>query len=83
MVQNGIQLHRAIDAFTDNHNATWKWKNISGLYYRLRRSVLCDVVLTHFLQTIAWVESVMHCSSFINWYIQHLITAVHGQAERL
>jgi acyl carrier protein phosphodiesterase len=48
-IQKGIALHRAIDTFTDNHDATKKAKEIFRPYYRLYSGAFTDVVYDHFL----------------------------------
>jgi acyl carrier protein phosphodiesterase len=48
-VQKGIQLHRFIDAFTDDHPATAKAKQIFRPAYRLYSGPLVDIVYDHFL----------------------------------
>lgn len=48
-IQKGIILHRAIDNFTDTHEATKLAKNIFRPYYRLYSGAFMDVVYDHFL----------------------------------
>lgn len=48
-VQTGIQLHRAIDAFTDSHAATLEMREYFRPHYRLYAGAFCDVVYDHFL----------------------------------
>lgn len=48
-IQKGIQLHRAIDAFTDSHAATLQMKEYFRPHYRLYAGAFCDVVYDHFL----------------------------------
>jgi acyl carrier protein phosphodiesterase len=48
-IQQGIQLHRAIDTFTDNHLATKKAKEIFRKDYRLYSGAFVDIVYDHFL----------------------------------
>lgn len=48
-IQNGIQLHRAIDIFTDEHRATAAAKNFFRPVYRLYAGAFADVVYDHFL----------------------------------
>jgi acyl carrier protein phosphodiesterase len=48
-VQQGIVLHRAIDAFTDGHEATREAKAIFRPDYRLYSGAFVDVVYDHFL----------------------------------
>ena len=48
-IQKGITLHRAIDTFTDEHQATKLAKNIFRPRYRLYSGAFVDVVYDHFL----------------------------------
>ena len=48
-VQKGIQLHRFIDAFTDDHPVTAKAKQIFRPRYRLYSGPIMDVLYDHFL----------------------------------
>ncbi|MDX1936524.1 MAG: ACP phosphodiesterase [Flavihumibacter sp.] len=50
-IQKGIQLHRAIDAFTDEHAATKTAKEIFRPAYRLYSAAFVDVAYDHFLAT--------------------------------
>ncbi len=48
-IQAGIQLHRAIDAFTDTHEATQNIKSLFKKDYRLYAGAFADVVYDYFL----------------------------------
>jgi acyl carrier protein phosphodiesterase len=48
-IQKGIELHRAIDAFTDAHPATAKAKEIFRPHYRLYSGPFIDILYDHFL----------------------------------
>lgn len=48
-IQNGIALHRAIDTFTDAHEATRNAKEFFRPHYRLYSGALVDVIYDHFL----------------------------------
>lgn len=48
-IQRGIALHRAIDAFTDQHDATRAAKEFFRPDYRLYAGACVDVVYDHFL----------------------------------
>lgn len=50
-IQTGITLHRMIDSFTDNHEATKEAKEVFRPAYRLYSGALVDVVYDHFLAT--------------------------------
>ena len=48
-IQKGIALHRAIDNFTDSHEATREAKEVFRPHYRLYSGAFVDVVYDHFL----------------------------------
>ena len=48
-IQAGIRLHREIDAFTDNHEATFEIKEYFKPAYRLYAGAFTDVVYDYFL----------------------------------
>src|SRR5215471_18023170 len=48
-IQKGITLHRQIDVFTDEHEATRLAKNIFKPHYRLYSGAIVDVAYDHFL----------------------------------
>lgn len=50
-ILQGIKLHRAIDTFTDAHEATRQAKEVFRPDYRLYSGALVDVVFDHFLAT--------------------------------
>ena len=50
-IQQGITLHRAIDTFTDEHEATKEAKEIFRPAYRLYSGAFIDVLYDHFLAT--------------------------------
>jgi len=50
-IQQGIMLHRMIDTFTDEHEATKEAKEIFRPHYRLYSGAFIDVVYDHFLAT--------------------------------
>jgi acyl carrier protein phosphodiesterase len=50
-IQQGISLHRIIDAETDIHPATQKAKTIFRNDYRLYSAPIVDIVFDHFLAT--------------------------------
>lgn len=50
-VQKGMELHRAIDSFTDGHPATARAKEIFRPQYRLYSGPIVDVLYDHFLAT--------------------------------
>jgi acyl carrier protein phosphodiesterase len=48
-IQQGISLHRIIDTFTDQHEATREAKEFFRPHYRLYSGAFIDVVYDHFL----------------------------------
>src|SRR5687767_11792848 len=65
-IQKGIALHRAIDRFTDEHEASKKAKGVFRDTYRLYSAVFVDVVYDHFLacdENEFPGESLLHFSS--------------------
>ena len=48
-IQKGMELHRAIDTFTDEHPATAKAKAFFRPHYRLYSAPIMDIVYDHFL----------------------------------
>lgn len=48
-IQQGMDLHRAIDTFTDEHPVTKKAKEIFRPHYRLYSGAFVDVVYDHYL----------------------------------
>jgi acyl carrier protein phosphodiesterase len=48
-VLKGIDLHRAIDNFTDTHEATADAKEVFRPHYRLYSGAFIDIVYDHFL----------------------------------
>lgn len=51
VIQQGIALHRMIDTFTDEHDATKEAKEIFRPHYRLYSGAFIDVLYDHFLAT--------------------------------
>jgi acyl carrier protein phosphodiesterase len=49
VIQQGIRLHRAIDGYTDRHEATREAKMVFKPVYHLYASAFVDVVYDHFL----------------------------------
>jgi len=50
-IQNGIRLHRAIDTFTDTHDATKEAMHFFKTPYRLYSGPIIDILYDHFLAT--------------------------------
>ena len=48
-IQKGIELHRLIDSFTDEHEATKEAREIFRPHYRLYAGAFVDVVYDHYL----------------------------------
>ncbi len=66
-IQRGIQLHRDIDQFTDQHESTRQAKEIFRKPYRLYSGAFTDVAFDHFLATdpTAFTESSLY--DFSRW----------------
>jgi len=54
-IQKGIELHRLIDSFTDDHAATKEAKEIFRPHYRLYAGAFVDVVYDHYLATDSFI----------------------------
>ena len=67
VIQQGIMLHRAIDTFTDTHEATKEAKEIFRPHYRLYSGAFVDVVYDHFLATD---ETTFSETSLLNFSLQ-------------
>ena len=67
VIQQGIQLHRDIDQFTDKHESIRQAKEIFRKPYRLYSGAFTDVAFDHFLATdpIAFTESSLY--DFSRW----------------
>lgn len=50
-IQKGMDIHRAIDTFTDDHEIIKRAKEIFRPHYRLYAGAFVDVVLDHYLAT--------------------------------
>ena len=48
-IQRGMELHRAIDHFTDTHRVTSEAKKIFSADYRLYSGAFIDIIYDHFL----------------------------------
>src|SRR5688572_1439715 len=49
LIQEGIMLHRKIDAYTDSHEMTRQVKEIFRPEYRLYSGPIVDIIYDHFL----------------------------------
>lgn len=72
-VQKGIELHRAIDSFTDTHPATAKAKEFFRPHYRLYSAPIVDIVYDHFLATDETI--------FSDASLAHFTKGVYGTLE--
>jgi acyl carrier protein phosphodiesterase len=64
-IQQGIDLHRRIDAFTDTHRQTKRAKEIFRKDYRLYSAPIVDILFDHYLavdQNIFTKETLYHFS---------------------
>ncbi len=67
-IQYGIKLHRAIDAFTDAHEATKTGKEIFRADYRLYSGAILDIIYDFFLandESIFDAQSLMHFTQLV------------------
>lgn len=71
-VQKGIDLHRAIDHFTDTHPATAKAKEFFRPHYRLYSGPIMDILYDHFLATDETIFSDASLLQFTNEVYQIL-----------
>lgn len=78
-IQNGIALHRAIDTFTDTHEATKNAKEFFRPDYRLYSGALTDVVFDHFL---ALDESEFTDTSLLDFSL-HVYSSIDKKMEWL
>jgi acyl carrier protein phosphodiesterase len=58
-IQRGIVLHRAIDTFTDSHDATRRAKSFFKADYGLYSGPLTDIVYDHFLANDPFIFPLM------------------------
>ena len=78
-IQKGITLHRAIDTFTDDHEATRLAKEIFKPAYRLYSGAFIDVVYDHFLANDANEFS----SESLRNFSERVYLILEGQFEYL
>lgn len=81
-IQQGIELHRAIDTYTDAHPATKEGKIIFRPDYRLYGSAFMDIVYDHFL---AIDENIFHDGELLNfsqWVYESLEKSITLAPER-
>jgi acyl carrier protein phosphodiesterase len=77
-IQAGIKLHRAIDEFTDAHEATKQVKKIFQPTYRLYAGAFTDVVYDHFL---ANDESEFISAKNLQKFTQHTYSLLQNNIE--
>jgi acyl carrier protein phosphodiesterase len=80
LVQAGIQLHRRIDAFTDDHPATRAAMEIFRPYYRLYSGPIVDVLYDHYLSNDA---AVFNEQNPLGSFAQHIYAVLEAQADVL
>jgi acyl carrier protein phosphodiesterase len=78
-VRTGIQMHRAIDAFSDSHRAVRRSKQILAPGYGRLSGVIVDVFYDHVLAR-RWSE---HHSTPLAAYTQEIYRTLRGNLERL
>lgn len=71
-IQQGMNLHRAIDTFTDDHAVTKEAKEIFRPHYRLYAGAFIDVVYDHYLATDPSIFNDASLQEFAATTYQHL-----------
>ena len=71
-IQQGMNLHRAIDTFTDDHAVTKEAKEIFRPHYRLYAGAFIDVVYDHYLATDPAIFTDSSLQEFAAVTYQHL-----------
>jgi acyl carrier protein phosphodiesterase len=79
LIQNGMALHKKIDAFTDAHAINKEAKKIFAPSYRLYAAAFLDVCYDHFLaknfsqySSLPLMEFTLQCYQQLNHNQQHL-----------
>ena len=80
LIQVGIQLHRRIDSFTDDHDATRRAKEIFRSYYRLYSGAIVDVLYDHFL---ANDETIFNDANPLLLFSEHTYTVLEEHTVHL
>ena len=80
LVQVGIQLHRRIDAFTDEHETTHEAKAVFRPAYRLYSGAIVDVLYDHFLANDLTVFNEQHP---LHSFSQRTYQSLEEQATQL
>ena len=78
-LRTGIQMHRAIDAFSDRHPAVHRSKRILSAEYGRLSGVIVDVFYDHVLAR-RWTE---HHSRPLRDYTQDVYRTLNGNLHRL
>jgi acyl carrier protein phosphodiesterase len=80
LVQVGIKLHRHIDSFTDDHDATRRAKEIFRPFYRLYSGAIVDVLYDHFLANDV---DIFNKDNPLASFAQHTYQVLEEQASAL
>jgi acyl carrier protein phosphodiesterase len=80
LIQKGIQLHRAIDAFTDAHPVTRQLKYYFKHVYRLYSGAFADIVYDHFL---ANDKTIFKSDQELLFFTQHVYGILQQNATQL
>jgi|SRR6478672_4561280 len=78
-IQKGIQLHRAIDAFTDAHEATKEGMNFFKTPYRLYSGPILDIAYDHFLAS----DETIFPGETLAIFSQHVYRQLENEAAYL
>jgi acyl carrier protein phosphodiesterase len=71
-IQQGIMLHRAIDAFTDAHEATAMAKTFFRPHYRLYSGAIVDILYDHYLANDPYLFTEASLKTFTSKVYQSL-----------
>lgn len=80
LIQKGIQLHQAIDAFTDEHPVTRQLKYYFQHVYRLYSGAFADIVYDHFL---ANDKTIFKSDQELLSFTQHVYSILQQNATQL
>ena len=78
-IQKGIRLHRAIDLFTDAHEATREAAHFFKIPYRLYSGPIIDILYDHFLAT----DTTIFPNDTLYHFSQEVYAGLENQAAYL
>src|SRR5688500_510452 len=77
-VQQGIQLHRAIDEYTDAHPVSRRGRKLFRAHYRLYSAPIIDIIYDHFLARDESIFSEASLERFTGSVYAHLERSADG-----